>query len=113
MHQSWPDAAIAYRRALTLHGDDPDAVVILVSLAQIELKHLHEPEQSLSHFKAYIARNPHGALAAEALAGTAAAYRALGRTDDEARTLRELIASFPSDVNAQTANERLDALQTK
>jgi hypothetical protein len=111
MHQKWQDAAKAYRQVLSLHGNEPDAVVVLVSLAQIELKHLQQPEAALGHFKAYLARNRHGALAAEATFGCATAYRALGRLDDEKLALRELISNFPSDVNAQAAKERLDALQ--
>ena len=111
MHQRWREAAAAYERGLALHGAEPDASIMLVSLGQIELEHLGAPKRGLQHFSQYLAVAPNGVLAAEAMAGTAAAQRMLVRTADEVQTLRELIARFPMDANAQIAKKRLDALQ--
>jgi TolA-binding protein len=66
-----------------------------------------DAERAAAEFGAYLARNPNGTLAEEALHGKAEALRALGRSAEERRTWELLLKRFPSSIHAATARERL------
>jgi TolA-binding protein len=66
--------------------------------------------EALPQLDEYLAANPAGTLAPEALFGKARALDALGRRDDARRAWARLLASSPDGVYAAQARQRLDAL---
>jgi ferric-dicitrate binding protein FerR (iron transport regulator) len=106
----WPGAAEAYEQVLTLHPGRPEAVTVLLPLAEIELEHLGKPAQALRHFSEYGGKRPNGALAEEAFYGRCAALKAMGQTQREIRALEEFLRRFPGSVHADNARARLDNL---
>ena len=66
-----------------------------------------DTSRAAAEFAAYLARNPNGTLAEEALHGKAEALRALGRNEEERRTWERLLERFPGSIHAATARERL------
>jgi TolA-binding protein len=103
------EAIAAYRKLQTESPESPEASVSHVLLARILTRH-EGPAAGLVEFERYLARNPRGSLAEEALSGSAAALRALGRSADERRVLMTLLSQFPSSIYARAARERLDEL---
>ncbi|HEX6277115.1 MAG TPA: tetratricopeptide repeat protein [Polyangiaceae bacterium] len=98
----------------------------LLSYAELRRAFPRSPEATLSHvlsgrllfgrgdasraaaeFGAYLARNPKGTLAEEALHGQAEAFRALGRSAEERGAWERLLERFPGSIHAATARERL------
>ncbi|MBW2278785.1 MAG: tetratricopeptide repeat protein, partial [Deltaproteobacteria bacterium] len=69
----WSGAAEAYQQVLSLHPGRPEAVTVLLPLAEIELEHLGRPAKALVHFSQYGTKRPNGALAEEAFYGRCAA----------------------------------------
>jgi len=106
----WSGAAEAYQQVLTLHPGRPEAVTVLLPLAEIELEHLRRPAKALAHFSQYSAQRPSGALAEEASYGRCAALRALGQTAREIQALEEFLQKFPGSVHAKNARARLESL---
>ena len=72
------DAIAGFRELQRRFDDTPEAVTSLVSLGQVLLS-AGAPSEALASFEAYLAHDPAGALAPEALAGRAYAFVALGR----------------------------------
>ena len=106
----WKGAAEAYQQVLSLHPNRPEAVTVLLPLAEIELEHLGRPALALGHFTQYGTRRPNGALAEEAFYGRCAALRALGHKDREILALEEFLSRFPRSVHAKNARARLQKL---
>jgi hypothetical protein len=107
--QKWSDAASAYRHLVQSFPTSPEARTVLVPLAQLEVDRLGQPVQALQDLDAYLARG--GSLALEARLAKIRAYRALGRTDAEARAIEETLAAHPGTLDARELRERLNALQ--
>jgi len=109
--RQWAAAAQAYRHLIASHGSSPIAVASLISLGQLELRHLRKPAKGLSRFDRYLARAPKGALAEEARVGRIAALRALGRTAEEAEALDDFLNHHGQSLRAQRMRVRLQALR--
>lgn len=106
--QSWSDAAGAYREIIGRFPASPEARTVVVSLARLEIDRLGQPSSALSHLDSYLASG--GALEMEARLERIRAYRALGRTADEARAITEFLDRHPSSLEAPRLRERLSAL---
>jgi TolA-binding protein len=109
--RDWKCAAARYREVLGRYSRRPESMAVLISLAKVELRYLGAPKEALAHYKKYQRRAPNGPLAEEALFGIAEAYRRLGRTDDEEKTLRRFIEKFPKSSLTQKARTRMNQLR--
>ncbi|MDD5309959.1 MAG: FecR domain-containing protein [Deltaproteobacteria bacterium] len=108
--RDWTCAADAYRRVTESYPQLPEAVTVLLPLAQIELDHLGNAEAALRHFRLYRERHPGGPLAQEALYGECRALDRLGRRAEERRALTELLTVYPSSMYSAQARAMLDSL---
>lgn len=109
--QRWADAIAAYRQ---IGRDFPlrqEAITVRVPLAEIELDHLGSPGAALTDYRHYLAAAPNGPLAENALFGVCSALRRMGRTADEASSLREFLRRFPQSLHAPAAKVRLEELE--
>jgi ferric-dicitrate binding protein FerR (iron transport regulator) len=111
--QVWTCSAEAYRRLLQRFPNSPEAALALVSLAELELLYLGQPQRALRHYQRYLDLQAGGAFEPDALGGKAKALQKLGRTADEIATLRDLVSRFPLSVNAKPAEQRLRELQER
>lgn len=73
------------------------------------LEALARPEAALACFSAYLADDPQGTLAEEALVGQAQALGRLGRTGEMQAAWRSLLARFPGSMHAATARALTEA----
>ncbi len=103
----WAGAARAYGKILGEYPASPEAITVLLPLAEVELEHLGNPTRALVHFCEYERRRPAGPLAQEALFGKCTALRALGRKDEEIRALGEFLNRFPNSIRYSRVNQRL------
>jgi TolA-binding protein len=103
------EAVAAYRRLQSEYPGATEASVSHVLMGRILMRH-EGPASAHQEFERYLARHPRGNLAEEALSGSAAALRALGRGADERLALETLLSRFPSSIYAGAARERLDEL---
>jgi TolA-binding protein len=103
------DAERAYRQLQRTHGGSPEAAVSHVLLGRILLRQ-SRPGVACSEFERYLARNPGGNLAEDALQGQAMGLRALGRRAEESNVWKTLLRRFPSSIYARVARERLEEL---
>ncbi|MBN2670169.1 MAG: FecR domain-containing protein [Deltaproteobacteria bacterium] len=107
---NWRGAAKIYQRLCREYPNSNEAVTSLVSLGQIQLRNLSKPKAALSSFDRYLKKGGQKDLAREALDGKAQAYRAMGKRTQEISVLEQVIAQFPSSVQARRAKERLQTL---
>ena len=105
----WRRAADAYRELIRHYPSSDEARTARVSLAQIQLHHLGAPRASLKQFSKYLTAP--GPLAQEALYGKAEAYRAMGDSRAESRTLLDFLVTYPDGVYAASAKKRLETLR--
>lgn len=101
------EARTAYRELQQRFPSSVEAKVSLVSLGRLE--RASNPAAALRYFDAYLAQSAHITLAEEALFGRASSLQALGRTEQEQTTWRELLRRFPSSVYAERAQARLSS----
>jgi TolA-binding protein len=105
-------AAARYELLERQYPQSPEANVSLVSAGDL-LARLGEPATALERFDRYLAANPRGPLAPEALFGRARCLRELGRPRDEASAWRALLETTPGSVYDRTARRRLDELRAE
>lgn len=105
------DAERAYRQLQLTHGGSPEAAVSHVLLGRILLRQ-GKPGAACAEFERYLAGNPGGSLAEDALQGQAMGLRALGRHAEEKRVWETLLSRFPGSIYARVARERLEELGT-
>ncbi len=110
---NWAGAARAYGKILTEYPTSPEAITVLLPLAEVELEHLGNPTRALVHFSEYKRRRPAGPLAQEALFGKCTALRALGREDEEIRALGEFLKKYPDSIRYSRVNQRLITITTQ
>jgi TolA-binding protein len=109
----WAGVARAYGKILGEYPASPEAITILLPLAEVELEHLGNPARALSHFREYERRRPTGPLAQEALFGICTALRALGREDEEIRALGKFLKKYPDSIRYSRINQRLITVTTQ
>ena len=109
--RDWATAAQSYRQLIGEHGSSPIAIAALISLGQLELRHLRKPVEALSRFDRYLARAPKGSLAEEARVGRIAALRAMRRAAEEAEALEDFLVHHPRSLRAQRMRARLQNLR--
>jgi hypothetical protein len=93
-----------YRRLRQAFPASPEARTVLVTTGKLELD-LSEPAAALASFDDYLRGG--GALSPEALAGKIRALRALGRTDEERRVIRQYLERYPNGFEAPVLKQRL------
>ena len=106
----WGEVAALYRQIVRDYPGTSDARTALVSLAQVELNRLNNPKAALGHFNAYL-RSP-GSLEPEALYGKAKAYRLTNNDTAEVKTLKKLVAKYPTGPISLAAEKRLRELSS-
>jgi hypothetical protein len=108
--QRWSDAAAAYQKLMGTYPGSPEARIVAVPLAKLDIDRLGRPAAALPLLDAYIANG--GSLVVEAQSARIRAYRSLGRTADELRAIDEFLAAHPSSLEAEQLRERREALRT-
>ncbi len=106
---NWKGAVSSYTELFRLYPDSDEARTSRVSVGQIYLHHLNNPEAALTSFDAYLHRQ--GPLTQEALYGRARALRVLGDRLHETEALRSLLDAYPTGVYAEAIRNRLSDLQ--
>jgi hypothetical protein len=86
-------AAAAFRKLIATYPKSTQAQPALVTLANLELKHLGRPAASLRHYNRYLRTG--GDLAEEALAGRIEALERLGRKKAEAAAIGVFLDKYP------------------
>jgi hypothetical protein len=104
----YAQAAQLYRRLVQQHPESAEARAALVSLGQLELGQLGQPEAALRSFQSYLARP--GQLRQEAEHGVISALQRLGRKTDERRAIEAFLARYPKSTQAGPLSERLKQL---
>jgi tetratricopeptide (TPR) repeat protein len=109
---SFRAAADTYAQVFDRYPRSLSAYAAQVAAASIALEHLDKPEQARRLFDGALRAHPHGALDLEARQGLCLALRELGRSAEEARSLRALIQEHRGSPAARRAAARLAALLT-
>lgn len=104
----YAQAAQLYRRLVQQHPESAEARASLVSLGQLELGQLGQPEAALRSFRAYLA-GP-GQLRQEAEHGAIQALQRLGRKDEERRAIEAFLGRYPKSTQAGVLAQRLKQL---
>lgn len=109
--RAWRKAAKLYQRVRDEYPGTSAAYVATLASASIHLEHLDSARRALELYRAAMRDRPQGYLAEEARYGLAEAYRALGRDEDEARTLEEFLEEHPGSPLRGRAVRRLQQLR--
>ncbi len=100
------EAAIsAFRLLQSTFSETPEAIVSLVSLAEM-LTQSEVPQAALPLFDAYLARAPEGPLCPEALVGKARVLEHLGRTGEARAVYLEIGRRMPESFYAPERSNR-------
>ncbi|MCP4601147.1 MAG: hypothetical protein GY847_11585 [Proteobacteria bacterium] len=111
IEKDWNCAVDNYYKVVTGFPGRPEASTALVTIAQIQLRNLNQPQKALNNFRLYRKQKPSGPLASEALYGISKALSKIGNNDEEIRVLEQFLKQHPSNPLAGTARERLDDLR--
>jgi tetratricopeptide (TPR) repeat protein len=82
-----------------------------VTLGNLLLENLGQPDQALHHFNQYLSSEDRS-LAQECLFGKARALNALRRYDEERTALESFIRRFPNGIQIQKVRERLRVIES-
>jgi TolA-binding protein len=107
-NRHYAQAAQLYRKLVQQHPESVEARAALVSLGQLELGQLGQPEAALRSFQAYLAHP--GQLRQEAEHGVIQALQRLGRKAEERRAIEAFLARYPKSTQAGPLGERLKQL---
>lgn len=102
-------ALAAYEMLFADYPQSEEAQGSVVPFAQMLLARTGSERRALALFERYLAGTP-GTLVEEAVWGRILALGRLGRTAEEAKSLREFLAQHPGSLNAPAARRRLEAL---
>jgi hypothetical protein len=103
-------ALLLYRQLRASFPTSPEASTVLVTMGKLELN-LNSPARALADFDTYLGQG--GPLAPEALGGKVRALRALGRPQDERRSIEQYLASFPRGFESRALEQRLEVLRSR
>jgi TolA-binding protein len=103
------EAAELYRKIYAQNPKSASGSAALVSLGELLLSSLNDPQGALSAFNSYLANG--GPLAQEASFGKARALRALKRSAEERRTIEQFLASYPDSPQSRVLRRRLAELE--
>jgi TolA-binding protein len=106
----WPEAQAAYRQLVNEYPTRAESKLALVSLGELCLERLSDPESALHWYARYRAETPKGPLVQEAMFGEIQALEKLGRKEDEQRLLEKFLKLFPRAVQAPAVKRRLEIL---
>jgi len=109
--RDWPGAARAYSAIIEHHEMSAAAEVARLSLGQLKVDQLGEPNQGHALCATYIERNPSGALVAEAELCQIRAFASLGEHANELRAIDSFLSRWPTDFNAARLARRKAVLQ--
>ena len=93
-----------YRLLLRDHRGSSQASLAMVSLGNLLIEKLDDPEGALHWFETYL-QSDTGALEPEALFGKAKALRRLGDRHAELATLKEIVKRYPQSLYARQASK--------
>jgi ferric-dicitrate binding protein FerR (iron transport regulator) len=102
------EAAEVYRKLHAASPQSPSGLAALVSLGELLLSSLNDPQGALNAFDAYLARG--GTLAQEAAFGKARALRALKRPQEERRAIERYLATYPDAPQSRVLRHRLTVI---
>lgn len=102
--KDWVQMSITYRRLIRNHRRSPQAGLAMVSLGNLLLEKLDDPEEAIHWFDVYL-KTKNGALAPEALFGKAKALRRLGNRRAELAVLQEVVKRYPESLYGKRAAE--------
>jgi hypothetical protein len=105
---NFAEAAEVYRKVHAAGPQSASGLAALVSLGELLLSPLNDPQGALTAFDAYLARG--GALAQEAAFGRARALRALKRPAEERQAIERYLATYPDAPQGRVLRYRLAAL---
>ena len=111
--RKWKCAESAYEKVTQLYPTHREAKTVLLSLAEIRLDYLNQPQKALSAYELYLFTTPEGPLAQEALYGKIKSLSALGKKGGEENALRVFLKKYPTSVHAPNARNRLKELEQK
>jgi TolA-binding protein len=103
------EAADLYRKIYAQNPKSASGSAALVSLGELLLSSLNDPQGALNAFNSYLTNG--GPLAQEASFGKARALRALKRTAEERRTIEQFLASYPDSPQSRVLRRRLAELE--
>ncbi len=105
----YAEAEKSYEAIGSAYPQSEEAHTVLVSLAQLELTQLGQPERALTRLDAYLAAG--GALSEEARVARIHALRSLHRDADEALAIAEFLTKHPHSFQAADLRARLATLE--
>jgi FecR protein len=104
------EAAESYRSLRANYPESPEAHAVLVSLAEVELDRLNQPERALENLERYLSAG-RGPLMEEARQARIRALRDLGREAAEAAAIDEFLRAYPRSFKAAALANRLRELK--
>ena len=81
-----------------------------LSLAQLDLDHLGNPQEALRSCVAYLRRNKNGVLVREARLCRIEALGRLGRSNREIRAIEDFLQRYPQAIERNQLRLRLESL---
>jgi len=103
-------AIVLYRQLRNQFPGSREEITSRVIVGQLALAENHW-NRALTEFDSYLAANPSGTLAEEALVGRASALMRLARGDAERDAWLLLLKRHPSSMHSERARARLEALR--
>jgi hypothetical protein len=103
-------AALAYQALRQSHPESPEARTVLVSLAELQLDRLGQPQVALGNLEQYLGGGS-GALVEEARRVRIRALRALGAEAQERAAIEEFLTVHPRSFQAAALRGRLAELK--
>ncbi len=108
--KDWAAAAAAYVQVIARSEDPELAQVARVSLGQLQVDHLGQPQLGQATCASYVEKNPMGSLRAEAELCQIRAFAALKQTTHELEAIDAFLRRWPNDLNAPPLARRRQAL---